>query len=205
MSSTPVTDTSSDRPILRVVVASTRPGRIGRPVADWVVDRARSAGGFRVEVTDLAELDLPMMNEPNHPRLAQYTLEHTKAWSALVDGSDAFILVMPEYNYGFTAPLKNALDYLSKEWAHKPVGFVSYGGASGGMRAVELLKPVLTALRLYAVADAVALHFVANQLDERRVFQPTSQQDDALARQLTEIARVAPALRTSRLISQTDG
>lgn len=195
MSSTPATDTSSDQPSLRIIVASTRPGRVGRPVADWVVDRAQSTGSFQVAVTDLADLDLPMMNEPNHPRLAQYTLDHTKAWSRLVGGSDAFILVMPEYNYGFTAPLKNALDYLVGEWAYKPVGFVSYGGASGGMRAVELLKPVLTALRLYAVADAVALHFVAHQLDERRVFQPTTQQDEVLARQLTEIARVAPALR----------
>lgn len=197
MSSIPAASPSG-QPVLRIIVASTRPGRVGRAVADWVIERANAAGTFQVEETDLADLDLPLMNEPNHPRLGQYTLDHTRAWSALVAGSDAFILVMPEYNYGFTAPLKNALDYLSREWAYKPVGFVSYGGASGGMRAVELLKPVLTALRLYAVTDAVALHFVASQVDEQRVFRPTKQQDHALARELAELARVTPALRALR-------
>ena len=197
MPSTPAAS-PSDRLVLRIIVASTRPGRVGRAVADWVIERANADGTFQVEETDLADLDLPLMNEPNHPRLGQYTLDHTRAWSALVDGSDAFIFVMPEYNYGYTAPLKNALDYLSREWAYKPVGFVSYGGASGGMRAVELLKPVLTALRLYAVTDAVALHFVASQVDEQRVFRPTEQQDHALARELAELARVTPALRALR-------
>ena len=104
------------KPVLRVIIGSTRPGRIGPSVAEWIIERAREHGGFDVEVTDLAELNLPIYDEPNHPRLKKYVHQHTKDWSALVDGSDAFIFVMPEYNYGFNAATKNAIDYLFKEW-----------------------------------------------------------------------------------------
>lgn len=189
---------SASLPVLRIIIASTRPGRVGATIADWVIERAREHGGFQVDVTDLAELNLPMMDEPEHPRSQRYTHEHTKAWSRAIAASDAFILVMPEYNYGYTAPLKNALDYLSNEWANKPVGFVSYGGASGGMRAVELLKPVLTALRLYPVGAAVAVQFVAQQLNDQRIFMPNEHQEAALARELDELARVIPVLARLR-------
>ena len=120
------------KPVLRVIIGSTRPGRVGPSVAEWIIERAREHGGFDVEVTDLAELNLPMYDEPNHPRLQKYVHQHTKDWSALVDGSDAFIFVMPEYNYGFNAATKNAIDYLFKEWAHKAAGIVSYGGVAAG-------------------------------------------------------------------------
>ena len=118
--------------VLQVVTVSTRPGRIGGPIADWFIEAAREHGGFEVDPVDLAELDLPMMDEPNHPRLQQYTKDHTKAWAARVERADAFVFVSPEYNFGIAAPLKNALDYLQKEWAYKPASFVSYGGVSGG-------------------------------------------------------------------------
>src|SRR6188508_1607060 len=94
-------------PKLMIIIASTRPGRVGLPVARWFARDAIAHGGFEVEVTDLAELALPFMDEPNHPRLRQYTHQHTKEWSAKVDAADAFVFVMPEYNYGFNAPLKN--------------------------------------------------------------------------------------------------
>jgi hypothetical protein len=116
-------------PTLQIIIASTRPGRVGLPVARWFESRARTHGGLDVEVVDLAEIDLPFVDEPNHPRLRQYTQQHTKDWSAKVDAADAFVFVMPEYNYGFNAPLKNAIDYLHQEWLYKPVGLVSYGGA----------------------------------------------------------------------------
>jgi NAD(P)H-dependent FMN reductase len=127
-------------PKLHVILASTRPGRAGEPIADWFVERAAAHGAFDVELVDLAEVALPFMDEPNHPRLRRYTHEHTKAWSARVDSADAFVFVTPEYNYGLTAPLKNAIDYLHFEWQHKPVGFVSYGGVAAGTRAVQMLK-----------------------------------------------------------------
>src|SRR2546425_7188774 len=98
---------ANSKPILEIFIGSTRPGRVAEPVAHWVTAHARAHEGFDVEVVDLAEVDLPFMNEPNHPILRQYTHQHTKDWSERVDKADAFVFVTPEYNYGFTAPLKN--------------------------------------------------------------------------------------------------
>ncbi len=142
---------------LQVVIVSTRPGRAGKPIADWFVGEAERDGRFDIEVTDLAELALPPLDEPHHPRSRDYVHEHTRAWSRTVEESDAFVLVMPEYNHGFSASIKNALDYLHDEWAHKPVGFVSYGGISAGMRAVQMLKPVLSCLRMVPVRTMTAI------------------------------------------------
>ena len=119
------------RPRLLVVIGSTRPGRIGLPIARWFAERARGDGRFDVEVADLAEIGLPLMDEPHHPRLRQYVHEHTLRWSATVAAADAVVFVTPEYNYGLTAPVKNAIDYLHHEWRYKAAGFVSYGGVAG--------------------------------------------------------------------------
>ena len=115
-------DQDGDNLKLMIVIASTRPGRVGLPVGTWFTNRVREQGGFEIDLVDLAELKLPFMDEPNHPRLRQYTHQHTKEWSARVDAAEAFVFVMPEYNYGFNAPLKNAIDYLLQEWQYKPVG-----------------------------------------------------------------------------------
>lgn len=152
---------------LQIVIASTRPGRIGPVVADWVIDQAKAHGGFDVEVTDLAELALPFLDEAAHPMLGTYEHEHTKRWSATVAGSDAFVFVIPEYNHSFTAPIKNALDFLNKEWAYKPVAFVSYGGISGGMRAAAMLKQVVATLRMVPVVDSVTIPMVRTMIDEQ--------------------------------------
>jgi NAD(P)H-dependent FMN reductase len=156
-------------PKLHVILASTRPGRAGEPIADWFVERAVAHGAFDVELVDLAEVALPFMDEPNHPRLRRYTHEHTKAWSARVDRADAFVFVTPEYNYGLTAPLKNAIDYLHYEWQHKPVGFVSYGGVAAGTRAVQMLKQVVTALKMVPLFEAVSIPFHTQFIDEEGV------------------------------------
>src|SRR5947209_7654159 len=123
------------KPKLEIIIASTRPGRVGLPVAQWFYQRAVAHGGFEVELVDLAEINLPFMDEPKHPRLRQYVHQHTRDWSAKVDSADAFVFVTPEYNFSFNAVLKNALDYLHWEWQYKPAGFVSYGGVSAGTRA----------------------------------------------------------------------
>ena len=120
------------QPKLLIIISSTRPGRIGLPVANWFLEQAAAHGGFELELVDLYELDLPLLDEPNHPRLRQYTKEHTRAWSETVDGADAVVFVTAEYNHSFTAALKNAIDYLHNEWRHKPLGFVSYGGVAAG-------------------------------------------------------------------------
>ncbi len=180
------------RPRLLVVIASTRPGRVGGSVGDWVIQAARDSGRFDVRVADLAELRLPLLDEPAHPKLRDYRNAHTHSWSAEVDAADGFVFVMPEYNHSFTAPLKNALDYLVHEWDDKPVGLVSYGGLSGGTRAVVALQPVLANLGLRGVHANVEIAWVAEQMRDGR-FDATDRHERALAAQLAELATLLGA------------
>jgi NAD(P)H-dependent FMN reductase len=184
-------------PRLLVVIASTRPGRAGRAIGDWFVDVARAHSGFEVDVADLAELNLPFHDEPTHPRLGRYEHEHTQRWSAQVAAADAVVFVMPEYNYSFSAPLKNAFDYLHEEWKYKPVGFVSYGGVSGGMRAVQQFKQVVTTLTMLPVPVQVALTNFSQHFDGG-TFRPDEGAEAAAKTMLDELVRVAPALATLR-------
>lgn len=181
------------KPVLQIIICSTRPGRVGKSVGEWFAEVAREHGGFDVQVADLAEINLPFMDEPNHPRMQKYTHQHTKDWSKRIDGSDAIVLVTPEYNFGLNAPAKNALDYLFKEWANKPVGFVSYGGMSGGIRAVQMLKQVVTTLQMYPASAAVAIPFVANMVSEdKQTFTPTEPVSEAATALLDELAKMSP-------------
>lgn len=137
---------------VKIIVSSTRPGRIGAPIGTWAADRARVVGAFdTVEILDLAEIGLPLFDEPHHPRSGQYTHPHTKAWAATVAEADALIVLTPEYNHSFPATIKNALDYLSAEWRDKALGIVGYGGVSGGRGAVDALTTVTDALGLVQV------------------------------------------------------
>jgi NAD(P)H-dependent FMN reductase len=185
-------------PRLQVVIGSTRPGRVGLPVGRWFAAHARAHGAFDVELVDLLELDLPFMDEPNHPRLGQYTHQHTKDWSAKVAAADAFVFVTPEYNYGLTAPLKNAIDFLHNEWLYKPVGFVSYGGVAGGTRAVQMLKLVLTTLKMTPLFEAVTVPFVAQFIDDEGGFIANDVIDQAADTMLDELLRVGQALAPLR-------
>jgi NAD(P)H-dependent FMN reductase len=187
---------------LTVIIGSTRPGRVGLGIADWFVEEARAHGGFDVRVVDLAELALPLLDEPHHPRLGRYVHDHTHAWSAIIDSSDAIVMVTPEYNAGYPAALKNAIDYLSREWAHKPVGFVSYGGVSGGTRAVQQLKQVVTMLKMLPVVEAVTLPFVTQHITDARL-QPTEIMRDAARVMLDELGRTAQALSPLRTPART--
>jgi NAD(P)H-dependent FMN reductase len=185
-------------PNLQVIIASTRPGRVGLPVGEWFYARAVAHGGFAVDLVDLAALNLPFMDEPAHPRLRRYTNPHTRDWSARVDAADAFVFVMPEYNHGFTAPLKNAIDYLHHEWAYKPAGFVSYGGVAAGTRAVQMLKPVLTVLKMTPLTEAVSIPFVTQFIDQDGRLQANELMEQATTAMLDELQRVESALRPLR-------
>ena len=185
-------------PQLLVINASTRPGRVGLPVGEWFMDRAREHAVFELELVDLAVLDLPLLDEPAHPRLRQYTKEHTKAWSATVDSADAVVMVTAEYNYGYPAALKNAIDYLHHEWRYKPVGFVSYGGVAAGTRSVQQLKQVVTALSLMPVTAAVSIPFVAQFLGEDRVLRGNEVMEQAARDMLDELGRLEAALAPLR-------
>ena len=186
------------RPVLQVVTASTRPGRRGIAVARWIERLAREHGGFDVEFVDLAEVGLPVFDEPHHPRLRRYEQPHTLAWSATVDRGDAFVFVTPEYNHSFPAGLKNALDFLSAEWADKAAGLVTYGGASAGLRASAALKPVLGALRMVPVVEAVSVPFFAQFIDDDGVFVPNVELEAGGKAMLDELLRMTAGLRTLR-------
>ncbi|WP_310961548.1 NADPH-dependent FMN reductase [Nocardioides terrisoli] len=183
---------------LAVIVASTRPGRVALPVAEWFVVAAEEHGGFEVDLVDLAEVDLPFLDEPHHPRLRQYTHQHTKDWSDRIAAADAFVFVTPEYNFGTPAVLKNALDYLSHEWAHKPAAFVSYGGVSAGTRGVQMTKQVVTTLKMPALVEAVAIPFVAQFIDDEGRLQPNDTMTGAAKVMLDELVRQERALRPLR-------
>jgi len=185
-------------PRLMIIIASTRPGRVGLPVAEWFTGVAEEHGAFEVGVVDLAAMDLPFLDEPNHPRLRQYVHQHTRDWSAKVDAADAFVFVMPEYNFGFNAPLKNALDYLHQEWRDKPVGFVSYGGIAAGTRAVQMVKQVVTSLKMTPLFEAVYIPFVARVMDDERQVQANEVMERTARAMLDELVRVEQALRPLR-------
>ena len=185
-------------PELQVVTVSTREGRVGPKVAAWFLDRARAHGKFDVRPVDLAEVALPIMDEPNHPRLKKYTKEHTKRWSAIVGAADAFVFVTPEYN--FTAPpsFTNALDYLFQEWAYKPCAFVSYGGVSAGTRAVQMEKLHATSLKMMPIPESVSLPFFTKLIDDQGVFAPGEVQAKAADAMLDELLRWTDALAPLR-------
>jgi NAD(P)H-dependent FMN reductase len=185
-------------PQLQILIASIRPGRVGLPVARWFEEEARRHGRFTLDVVDLAELRLPFMDEPHHPRLKRYVHAHTRAWSARVDAADAFVFVLPEYNYGMSAPLKNALDYLHQEWAYKPLGFVSYGGVSAGTRAVQMVKEVVTTLKMVPLPEAVHIPFVHQFLDQEGRFVPNDTLRQAAVAMLDELYRWEEALKVLR-------
>lgn len=185
---------------LMIVVGSVRPGRIGRPIAEWVRERAEAHGGFDIDFVDLAELALPFMDEPAHPRLLQYTKPHTIAWSERVDAADAFVFVAPEYNYSFSPALKNALDYLNAEWWRKALGFVTYGGASSGTRGMSALLPTTTTLGLVRVGANVEAHFAGLRVHDG-VFEPEPKEIAILDKELDELVSLADALAVLRRTS----
>lgn len=185
-------------PRLMIVVGSVRQGRVGLPVGDWVRGVAEADGRFEVDFADLAEIALPLMTEPNHPRLHQYTQQQTLDWSARVAAADAFIFVTPEYNYSYVPSVKNAIDHLFGEWFRKPVGMVSYGGISGGTRGVVALRPVLAAVGLVGTSANVELAWVASQINDNGEFEPTEKNEHILAAELDDLVALDGALRPLR-------
>lgn len=185
-------------PKLHVILASTRPGRAGEPIAEWFVARARAQGAFEVELVDLAEVGLPFFDEPAHPRLRRYEHDHTKAWSKRIDAADAFVFVTPEYNYGYPATLKNAIDYLHFEWQHKPVAFISYGGVAAGTRAVQQLKQVVTTLKMLPLFEAVSIPFHTQFIDEEGRVQANETMEAAADAMLDELVLSEQTLRPRR-------
>ncbi|MEV1049088.1 bifunctional NAD(P)H-dependent oxidoreductase/GNAT family N-acetyltransferase [Streptomyces sp. NPDC049916] len=182
-----------------VLVCSTRPNALGPGIGQWLTDTlAPTAEQLGVDLVSqtIGDLDLPFLDEEEHPSTGVHHHEHTRRWSRIVDGADGFVIVTPEYNYGMPATLKNALDYLGPEWAWKPVGFVSYGHTSAGTRAVQHAKQVVTTLRLVPLGSTVALR-IADAVHGDRV-DPGTRHAETAEGLLAELVRVARALAPMR-------
>jgi NAD(P)H-dependent FMN reductase len=182
---------------LHVIIASVRPGRMGLPVGTWFNAFAQKHGKFEVTLVDLAKVNLPFLDEPKHPRLAEYEKPHTKAWSALIDAADAFVFVTPEYNHSAPPALLNALDFLFNEWLYKPVGFVSYGGPAFGARSVVMTKQKVVALKMMPMFESVGIPLIIQHVKDG-VFTPTEQHERAATTMLDELLRWAEALTVLR-------
>lgn len=184
--------------LLHIVISSTRPGRGGVFVAQWFQEQAIRHEKFEISLLDLADFNLPLLDEPSHPKLQKYEHDHTRAWSECVRVADAFVFVMPEYNHSPSPALVNALDYLSKEWSYKPAAFVSYGGISGGLRAVQMTKLIVVGLKMMPILESVSIQHYAQYLDGERNFTPPASVVASVTPMLDELYRWAESLKALR-------
>jgi NAD(P)H-dependent FMN reductase len=183
---------------LMIITVSTREGRKGDSLARWIEGEARQDSEWDVVPVDLKTLALPMLNEPEHPRLKHYRFEHTRQWSALVEPIDAFIVVTPEYNFSAPPSIVNALDYLFQEWAYKPIGFVSYGGVSAGTRGLVVLRQMVSAMRMVPVVESVNVPFFSQFIDAEGTFSANAQTAAGAAGMLAELKKWAAPLKAMR-------
>ena len=190
---------------LHIIICSTRPGRVGPSVARWFNDAVREHGKFDGALVDLADFNLPMLDEPQHPIMQNYQHAHTKAWSASVAAADAYAFVTPEYNFGPTPALVNAMNYLYREWNYKPCGFVSYGGMAGGVRGVQASKLQVTAVKMMPMAEGVGIPVVTQMLDDRGALIPNDLIAKAATQMLNELHRWAEALKPMRASPGSSG
>ncbi|RYE25326.1 MAG: NAD(P)H-dependent oxidoreductase [Sphingobacteriales bacterium] len=183
---------------LKIIITSTRPGRKSPAFANWIAEEGKKHSDFNISILDLGAINLPFFDEPVHPIAKQYQHQHTKDWAAMVDDADAFIIVTPEYNYGFTAVFKNAIDYLHHEWKHKPVGILSYGGVSAGTRAAQMMKQVLTTLSMTPLSEAVSVPMFFQFFDEEGNFTPNEELNKAADVMYTALHKWTTALKPMR-------
>ncbi len=179
-----------------IVIGSTRPGRKAETVARWVYDIAKKRDDAEFEIVDIKDFNLPMLDEPMSPMMGQYSQPHTKAWAAKIATFDAFVFVTPEYNHSTSGALKNALDFLYREWNNKAAGFVGYGGA-GGTRAVEQLRLVMGELQIADVRAQVALSMFTD-FENYTVFKPGPRQESSVNAMLDQVIAWGGALKTLR-------
>jgi len=179
-----------------IIVGSTRPGRKAAAVAKWVLDILKHRKDAEFEIVDIEDYKLPLLDEPVPPRVHQYSKPHTKTWSEKIASLDAYIFVTPEYNHATSAALKNAIDFLFREWNNKAAGFVGYGGA-GGVRAVENLRLVMGEIKIADVRGQVALSLFTD-FENFTTFKPREQHDKAVHLMADEVIAWGGALKALR-------
>lgn len=181
---------------LAVLTGSTRPGRVNPSVARWVYDLASQRNDAEFELVDIAEFELPLLDEPVPPSQGQYSKPHTKAWAAKIASFDGYVFVTPEYNHGISGALKNAIDFLYGEWNNKAAGFVGYGSA-GGVRAVEQLRLVMAEVQVATVRNQVALSLFTD-FENYTTFKPASYHEQTLNGMLDQLVAWSGALKSLR-------
>lgn len=179
-----------------IIIGSTRPGRNGEAVSKWVYEIAKKRSDAEFELVDIKDFNLPLLDEPIPPSMGQYSKPHTKAWAAKIASFDAFVFVAPEYNHSISAALKNAIDFLFKEWNNKAAGFVSYGSA-GGARAVEHLRVVLAEVQIATVRNQVLLSLFAD-FENFSVFKPAARHEKSVNEMLDQVIAWGGALKSLR-------
>lgn len=180
---------------IAIIIGSTRPGRVGDSVAKWVYELSKARKDAEFELVDIIDYNLPLLDEPKPALMNQYSKEHTKVWASKIEGFDGFIFVTPEYNHATSAALKNALDFLYKEWNNKAAGFVSYG-VIGGARAADLLRPVMAQLMIADVSAQVMLSLHADFKDG--VFKPDPHHEKSVNALFDQVIAWSTALKTLR-------
>jgi len=179
-----------------IIVGSTRPGRKAEAVAQWVHGIATERHDAQFEIVDIQEFNLPLLDEAMPPAMGQYSQPHTKAWSATIASFDAYVFVTPEYNHGPSGALKNAIDFLFREWNNKSAGFVAYGSA-GGVRAVEQLRLVMGELLVADVRAQVALSLFTD-FENFTTFKPAPSHQKSVTTMLDQVIAWGGALKTLR-------
>ena len=181
---------------LAIIVGSTRPGRKAEAVARWVHEIAKKRNDTEFEIVDIKDFDLPLLDEPIPPSMGQYSHPHTKAWATKIASFDGYVFVTPEYNHGTSGALKNAIDYLYREWNNKAAGFVGYGSA-GGVRAVEQLRLVMGEVQVADVRAQVALS-LSTDFENYSILKPAPRHEASVGAMLDQVISWSGALKTLR-------
>ncbi len=181
---------------IAVIIGSTRPGRNGEAVAKWVHEIAKKRRDAEFELVDIKDFNLPLLDEPVPPSMGQYSKPPTKVWAAKIGSFDGYVFVTPEYNHGISGALKNAIDFLFREWNDKAAGFVSYGGA-GGARAVEQLRLVMGEVHIATVRNQVLLSMF-HDFENFSVFKPASHHGKSVNAMFDQVIAWGGALKTLR-------
>lgn len=187
---------NQDKMKIGIIIGSTRPNRAGEAVAKWVHGIALTRDDADYELVDVKDYDLPLLDEPIPPSQGKYSQPHTKKWAAKIDAFDAFVFVTPEYNHSTSGALKNAIDFLYKEWNNKAAGFVSYGSA-GGVRAVEHLRLIMAELQIADVRVQVMLSLFTD-FENYTTFKPGPHHEQTVKQMLDQVLGWGTALRSFR-------
>ena len=181
---------------IAIILGSTRPGRNGEAVSQWIYGIAKKRNDADFELVDIKDFTLPLLDEPVPPSMGRYSQEHTRTWSAKIASFDAYVFITAEYNHGIPGALKNAIDFLFKEWNNKVAGFVSYGSA-GGVRSVEQLRLVMSELQIATVRAQVQLSLFTD-FENFTKFNPAPYQEKSVDTMLDQVIAWGGALKALR-------